>query len=89
MALAEDPGHSGEPTALHQVSARWHRINAELQMRVNAADVQQTRAHRRCIVERHDVAATFHPSSEPVTGFSEEVRGWNAENKRARLFRTA
>lgn len=64
MALAEDPGHSGEPTALHQVSARWQRINAELQMRAKAAGrarALELTAAAAFIVERRDVAANLPP----------------------------
>lgn len=87
MALAEDPGHRGEPTALHQVSARWHWINAELQMRAKAAGC----AH---ILERTAAALLsammwHQPSTKVLTGYSEKGRGQNAENKCARLFRTA
>lgn len=30
--LADVPGYNGEPSTLHQLSAHWHGINAEVQM---------------------------------------------------------
>lgn len=44
-ALAERPGHSTKPPALHQASARWHRINAELQMWAKAAGRARSLGH--------------------------------------------